>query len=447
MRAAAQAAGIDPSQGLVAGLVRESKLSLRSGGREVKAEGDAAAAAFLEAAQDGRAREALVRVEHVVYYTMALPVSAGTALVVGLPLDTAWARSIHAATGADVTLVVDEKRTVSTVSPSEAKTLLDAVKKAGPNPADVGALGPVKLNAIPTPGIPLLFAKAPAWRAQAVTLPGVSETAVLSRSTRSHLAPIAMGQQVALLGLAVLFLVGLVLGFLVRGEPPPAVPRDLLVAADRIAHGEFDVRAPVLAGQLGTVADALNRAAEAAAAAKKAEPQPVEEAAMPLPAAAPFFEPAPPAAAAGKAMERDFFGPEPSAALVAPAAPLSMAGDLPAGEPFPAPEQRPEEPVPGPSAEPLAASSPNVSEAPRPAPKPAASLADADEQHWQQVFEEFLLLRRQCGEPSDGLTFEKFRQKLQKNRDGLIEKYGCKVVRFQAYVKDGKAALKATPVR
>ena len=32
------------------------------------------------------------------------------------------------------------------------------------------------------------------------------------------------------------------------------------------------------------------------------------------------------------------------------------------------------------------------------------------------------------------------------NRDQLISRFGCKGVKFQVYVKDGKAALKATPV-
>ena len=34
-----------------------------------------------------------------------------------------------------------------------------------------------------------------------------------------------------------------------------------------------------------------------------------------------------------------------------------------------------------------------------------------------------------------------------KNRDDLKSKTGCREVRFTVYVKDGKAALKATPVK
>ena len=80
---------------------------------------------------------------------------------------------------------------------------------------------------------------------------------------------------------------------------------------------------------------------------------------------------------------------------------------------------------------------------PQPLPKPVAP----DEVHFQDVFHEFLAVRERCGEGGDNLTFEKFAGKLRKNRDQLVQKYGCRTVRFQVYVKDGRAALKATPVR
>ncbi len=47
----------------------------------------------------------------------------------------------------------------------------------------------------------------------------------------------------------------------------------------------------------------------------------------------------------------------------------------------------------------------------------------------------------------EGLTWDRFRDKLRRNRDALAQKYACRTVRFQVYVKDGKAALKATPIR
>ena len=83
-----------------------------------------------------------------------------------------------------------------------------------------------------------------------------------------------------------------------------------------------------------------------------------------------------------------------------------------------------------------------------PVASPIAPMgAGGEEAHFQDVFREFVSTRERCGEPSDGLTFEKFSAKLRKNKDQLVQKYNCKTVRFQVYVKDGKAALKATPVK
>ncbi|MFN0061540.1 MAG: MXAN_5187 family protein [Myxococcaceae bacterium] len=75
------------------------------------------------------------------------------------------------------------------------------------------------------------------------------------------------------------------------------------------------------------------------------------------------------------------------------------------------------------------------------------SVAGEDEPHFQSVYREFVSTRERCGEVADGLTYERFVAKLLKNRDQLMQKYGCRTVRFQVYVKEGKAALKATPIR
>ena len=72
---------------------------------------------------------------------------------------------------------------------------------------------------------------------------------------------------------------------------------------------------------------------------------------------------------------------------------------------------------------------------------------DDDTAEWPLVFEDFLKLKRSNGEPTEGLTFDKFRTTLVKNRDALVARHGCKRVKFTVYVKDGKAALKASPVK
>jgi len=70
-----------------------------------------------------------------------------------------------------------------------------------------------------------------------------------------------------------------------------------------------------------------------------------------------------------------------------------------------------------------------------------------DEAEWQDVFQEFVATKQQCGESIDGFTYEKFAERLRKNRDTLVQKYGAKRVKFGVHVKDGKAALKANPIK
>jgi hypothetical protein len=78
---------------------------------------------------------------------------------------------------------------------------------------------------------------------------------------------------------------------------------------------------------------------------------------------------------------------------------------------------------------------------------PPAAAEQSDEEHWRAIHAEFLRVRAQCGEPVEGLGYERFKPKLEKNKLQLIEKHGCRTVRFSVYVKDGKAALRATPVK
>lgn len=78
------------------------------------------------------------------------------------------------------------------------------------------------------------------------------------------------------------------------------------------------------------------------------------------------------------------------------------------------------------------------------AAEPAASDEDP---YFKSVFDQFVSVKKSCGEPISGLTYAKFSEKLVKNREDLMAKTGCKEVRFTVYVKDGKAALKATPVK
>ncbi|MEM9489182.1 MAG: MXAN_5187 C-terminal domain-containing protein, partial [Myxococcota bacterium] len=76
-----------------------------------------------------------------------------------------------------------------------------------------------------------------------------------------------------------------------------------------------------------------------------------------------------------------------------------------------------------------------------------ANGSSNDDQVFKKVYDQFLVVKQECGESIANLTIERFAKKLRANRDGLMAKHGCNEVRFQVYVKDGKAALKATPIK
>jgi hypothetical protein len=81
---------------------------------------------------------------------------------------------------------------------------------------------------------------------------------------------------------------------------------------------------------------------------------------------------------------------------------------------------------------------------PKPAP-PGAASADP-ELEWRRVFDQFVQTKQQCGEPIEGFTYEKFRVTLVKNHEAIAARHGTQQVKFTVYVKDGRAAVKASPV-
>lgn len=83
----------------------------------------------------------------------------------------------------------------------------------------------------------------------------------------------------------------------------------------------------------------------------------------------------------------------------------------------------------------------------KPSEEAIAATASDEASDWLGVYEDYVKTKKQCGESVDGLTFEKFQVTLKKNRDALMSRHGVKRVKFSVYVKEGKASLKATPVR
>lgn len=80
-------------------------------------------------------------------------------------------------------------------------------------------------------------------------------------------------------------------------------------------------------------------------------------------------------------------------------------------------------------------------------PHPSAASSESDDAHYRSVYEAYLMASRQCGVSVQGLTYEKFLQTLDRTKQELVQKRGVQRVQFSVYIKDGKAALKATPVR
>jgi hypothetical protein len=371
-------------------------------GEPTVAEGEAMG--LLRGAIAGKSQRGWVRLNGAVFYAAAAPAGEGAGLVVLAPLDEAWVKAAGAATGAEVTLAAPDVKPLSTLRGDAAQPFA-AFAPGAAAAADVGRLGPASLAVGPVriPKLPQPWGTPPAYRARAVALEGLKGgQVVLAVSTAAPLGALAASHWLALAIVAGLLLLGVVVGFLVRGaEGTSELPEKLLAAAARIERGDFAARAPALAGRLGTISSALNKAAELAGpiAASLTAPEPSFARVLPLEAPqapAPAPEPAAPLV------------PEPPLAEAVPAAALLQAAARTA----------------------------------------APGTVEVDEEtHWQQVFQDFLRTRAACGEATEGLTYERFRLKLEGNKAALVAKYACKSVKFQVYVKDGKAALKATPVR
>jgi hypothetical protein len=77
----------------------------------------------------------------------------------------------------------------------------------------------------------------------------------------------------------------------------------------------------------------------------------------------------------------------------------------------------------------------------------SAPAAQGDETHFREVFDQFVTTQKECGASVNGLTFDKFVRKLHAARDQVMKRHNAPSVRFTVYVKEGRAALKASPVK
>jgi hypothetical protein len=83
----------------------------------------------------------------------------------------------------------------------------------------------------------------------------------------------------------------------------------------------------------------------------------------------------------------------------------------------------------------------------RAAAPPAAPAANETTDGGSDLFEAYRKAKGECGEDVASLSREKLDQLLAKQREAIRAKTGCEDVRFRVVVEDGKAKLKATPVK
>lgn len=168
------------------------------------------------------------------------------------------------------------------------------------------------------------------------------------------------------------------------------------------------------------------------------ESAPLPKPGPPAPAAVPAAPaPAPPPPAAAPAPPPAPFAPPAPAPVAAPPPPAPVTpGGFALGGPGPIHDDFDED-----------EGQTMVAQVPEELLAAAAEQQSEEERHFHDVFDQFVAMKRQCGEPTAGLTFERFSQTLRKNKQAIVSKHGAKSVRFTVYEKNGKAALKATPVK
>lgn len=168
----------------------------------------------------------------------------------------------------------------------------------------------------------------------------------------------------------------------------------------------------------------------------------------------PDVPPAPPAAAPTPAFEAPA-APAPAPAPPAPTPPPAAPAPPPAAPPAPA-APPPAPPAPAPPAPDLGGPEEDDDDAATMIAQIPQELLNAsnssneqaeEERHFREVFDRFVAMKGECGESTAGLTFEKFKGTLRKNRDQILKQRGARRVRFTVYNKGGRAALKATPLK
>lgn len=81
-----------------------------------------------------------------------------------------------------------------------------------------------------------------------------------------------------------------------------------------------------------------------------------------------------------------------------------------------------------------------------PGPETRQLVLEPEDIYLKRLFDEYLTSREANGEPTQGITFDKFRAKVGQSEASIREKLSCRMVRFRVQTKDGRTTLKPVPL-
>jgi hypothetical protein len=67
------------------------------------------------------------------------------------------------------------------------------------------------------------------------------------------------------------------------------------------------------------------------------------------------------------------------------------------------------------------------------------------EDHLRRLYDTYLVARKRCGEPVDGISYDAVASRIRAQVPQLMEKHKAKNIEFKVVIKGGKAILKAIP--
>lgn len=79
--------------------------------------------------------------------------------------------------------------------------------------------------------------------------------------------------------------------------------------------------------------------------------------------------------------------------------------------------------------------------------KPASASPPNPDEHMRRLYKAYVGAKERTGESTDGLTYDRLVRTLQKQVPTIQARTGCKRVDFKIEIKQGKAILKAVPVK